>query len=61
VVRTSTAAETDFSPGLAATSCTRWMRRDTIACGAGRDLVYAERVDRIAHDCERIRRSGRRT
>jgi hypothetical protein len=26
--------------------------RDTIACGARRDLVYADRVDHIARDCE---------
>jgi hypothetical protein len=30
--------------------------RDTIICGAGRDLVYAGRADRIARDCERVRR-----
>jgi hypothetical protein len=30
--------------------------RDRIACGAGRDLVYADRADRIARDCELIRR-----
>jgi hypothetical protein len=34
--------------------------RDTIGCGAGRDLVYADRADRIARDCELVRRSGRR-
>ena len=34
--------------------------RDTIACGAGRDLVYADRADQIARDCELIRRSARR-
>ena len=33
--------------------------RDTITCGAGRDRVYADRVDRIARDCELVRRSGR--
>jgi hypothetical protein len=32
--------------------------RDTIACGAGRDLVYADRADKIARDCELVRRSG---
>jgi hypothetical protein len=30
--------------------------RDTIICGAGRDLVYAGRADRVARDCERVRR-----
>jgi RTX calcium-binding nonapeptide repeat (4 copies) len=33
--------------------------RDTIACGAGRDVVYADRADRVARDCERIRRPNR--
>jgi hypothetical protein len=31
--------------------------RDTIGCGDGRDLVYADRADRVARDCERVRRS----
>ena len=35
-------------------------RRDRIACGRGRDRVIADRVDRVARDCERVRRSGRR-
>ena len=26
---------------------------DTIVCGAGRDLVRADRADRISRDCER--------
>ena len=30
--------------------------RDTIACGAGRDRVFADRVDSIAKDCERVSR-----
>ena len=30
--------------------------RDRIACGPGRDLVVADRVDRIARDCELVRR-----
>jgi chitodextrinase len=34
--------------------------RDTIVCGAGRDVVYVDRVDEIAGDCERVRRTGRR-
>jgi Ca2+-binding RTX toxin-like protein len=34
--------------------------RDTITCGDGRDFVHADRADRIARDCEHIRRSGRR-
>jgi chitodextrinase len=33
---------------------------DTITCGAGRDLVYGDRGDHIARDCERIRQSGQR-
>ena len=36
---------------------TRDGSRDTITCGAGRDLVYADRADRIARDCELVRRS----
>jgi hypothetical protein len=31
--------------------------RDMIACGPGRDLVYADRADRVGRDCERVRRS----
>jgi RTX calcium-binding nonapeptide repeat (4 copies) len=34
--------------------------RDTVSCGAGRDLAYADRRDRVARDCELVRRSGRR-
>jgi chitodextrinase len=34
--------------------------RDTITCGAGRDFVHADRADRIAPDCERIRRRSQR-
>ena len=34
-------------------------RRDRIACGSGRDTVIADRADRIARDCERVRRRGR--
>jgi hypothetical protein len=30
--------------------------RDTITCGAGRDLVHADRADLIARDCELVRR-----
>jgi Tol biopolymer transport system component len=30
-------------------------KRDVIACGPGRDTVSAERIDRIARDCERVR------
>lgn len=29
---------------------------DQIRCGAGRDTVMADRVDRVARDCERVRR-----
>jgi Ca2+-binding RTX toxin-like protein len=34
--------------------------RDTIACGAGLDVVHADRADDIDRDCELVRRSGRR-
>ncbi len=30
-------------------------RRDRIRCGAGRDTVVADAVDRVASDCERVR------
>jgi hypothetical protein len=30
--------------------------RDVISCGAGRDTVIADRLDRVAADCERVRR-----
>jgi chitodextrinase len=33
--------------------------RDVIVCGAGADLVYADRADRITGDCERVRRPAR--
>ena len=32
-------------------------RRDSIGCGAGRDLVYADRSDVVATDCEVVRRT----
>lgn len=31
-------------------------RRDRIRCGSGRDTVTADRIDKVASDCERIRR-----
>jgi uncharacterized repeat protein (TIGR01451 family) len=31
--------------------------RDTVRCGTGRDTVTADRVDRVAKDCETVRRS----
>jgi hypothetical protein len=31
-------------------------RRDRISCGSGRDSVTADRADRVARDCERVRR-----
>jgi hypothetical protein len=34
---------------------------DTIACGAGQDTVDADSADRVARDCERVRRSGPRS
>ena len=30
--------------------------RDVVRCGPGRDLVYANRNDRVARDCERVKR-----
>jgi Tol biopolymer transport system component len=30
--------------------------RDTILCGRGDDLVFADRLDRAAHDCETVKR-----
>lgn len=30
-------------------------RRDRISCGRGRDRVAADRIDRVARDCERVR------
>ena len=33
--------------------------RDTIACGAGRDVVQADPTDRVARDCERVTRVRR--
>jgi Tol biopolymer transport system component len=30
--------------------------RDVISCGSGRDLVIANRTDKVAGDCERVRR-----
>ncbi len=31
--------------------------RDSIVCGRGRDVVIADRVDRVAPDCESVRRA----
>jgi Ca2+-binding RTX toxin-like protein len=31
---------------------------DVVLCGAGHDTVYADSRDRVAGDCERVRRSG---
>lgn len=33
---------------------------DRVACGRGVDLVKADRHDRVARDCERVRRTGGR-
>jgi hypothetical protein len=30
---------------------------DVISCGPGRDVVFADRKDRVSRDCERVRRS----
>ena len=38
---------------------TIWARdgaRDSIVCGRGRDVVTADRLDRVARDCELVRR-----
>jgi hypothetical protein len=32
---------------------------DRVRCGSGRDLVRAGRRDRVARDCEVVRRRGR--
>ena len=34
-------------------------KRDSVQCGPGSDLVRADRVDRVADDCERVVRSRR--
>jgi len=31
---------------------------DVVLCGGGRDIVHADRLDRVSADCERILRSG---
>jgi Ca2+-binding RTX toxin-like protein len=31
--------------------------RDVIACGLGRDIVYADKLDSVARDCERVPRA----
>ena len=34
-----------------------WDKRgDVISCGAGRDVVFADRKDKVSRDCERVRR-----
>lgn len=33
---------------------------DAVSCGPGRDVVVADRADRVARDCERVSRSRRR-
>ncbi len=30
--------------------------RDTISCGRGNDRVYADRLDKVADDCESVTR-----
>jgi hypothetical protein len=30
--------------------------RDVVSCGSGKDLVYANRNDKVARDCERVKR-----
>jgi len=31
-------------------------QRDVVKCGAGKDTVFADKADRVAKDCERVRR-----
>lgn len=46
-----------FSAGAGADRISaRDRRRETITCGSGRDVVVADRVDRVARDCERVSR-----
>lgn len=40
-------------------SYTRDGARDVVRCGRGRDVVYADRADRVARDCEVVRRTRR--
>jgi hypothetical protein len=30
--------------------------RDTVSCGSGKDLVYANKNDKVSRDCERVKR-----
>jgi Ca2+-binding RTX toxin-like protein len=32
--------------------------RDSVSCGTGRDIVFADRADAVSHDCEVVRRSA---
>ncbi|HEV3478331.1 MAG TPA: hypothetical protein VG144_02650, partial [Gaiellaceae bacterium] len=46
------------STASAATTCyTAAAVATRIFCGSGRDVVYADRGDRVARDCELVRRS----
>jgi hypothetical protein len=31
--------------------------RDSVSCGTGRDIVFADRADAVSHDCEVVHRS----
>jgi hypothetical protein len=31
--------------------------RDRVSCGRGRDVAYVDRLDRVARDCEVVRRA----
>lgn len=33
-------------------------RVDRVQCGPGKDVVYADPVDRVARDCETVRRGS---
>jgi hypothetical protein len=46
----------DGGPGRDFISASGDGRIDRIRCGSGTDFVYADRVDRVAADCERVKR-----
>ena len=39
-----------------ATVYVRGGKTDSVVCGSGRDVVFADRTDRVARDCESIKR-----
>jgi N-acetylglucosamine-6-sulfatase len=46
-----------FGEGGSDSIAARDAARDDVVCGPGRDIVLADRVDRLARDCEMIRRA----